>query len=406
MISVSYVLDKLRDVKLQDYLAVFPMTAALIMKPFYKNKYEGGWLVCEEPSEARDNGYHFFRYMCRSQKSRKCFYAIKKSSVDYEKVKELGNVIEYGSIQHWLAYFLCEYNISSQKGGKPNAALCAFMELNGIIKRRNIFLQHGIIINNLRWLYAECSQIDKFIVSTIPEYDYLEENFGYPKGTVTLTGMPRHDALHDIVVTPNRVLIMPTWRYWFNINSKKHKDIDCNFETSDYLKKWLEVLDNPKMAGMIEKYKLEVIFYPHRNMQKNLHAFSQVKTPITIASWERYDIQELLKTSALLITDYSSVFFDMVYMKKPVIFYQFDEEKYRNYQYGDGYFDYHNNAFGKTFEDCEGVMGELEKQIMHRFEPSEEFLEEHRRIFKYWDIKNSERIFNMLSAERICGDEI
>ena len=103
MISVSYVLDKLRDVKLQDYLAVFPMTAALIMKPFYKNKYEGGWLVCEEPSEARDNGYHFFRYMCRNQKSQKCFYAIKKSSVDYEKVKELGNVIEYGSIQHWLA---------------------------------------------------------------------------------------------------------------------------------------------------------------------------------------------------------------------------------------------------------------------------------------------------------------
>ncbi|WP_257940879.1 DegT/DnrJ/EryC1/StrS family aminotransferase [Bacteroides muris (ex Fokt et al. 2023)] len=80
-----------------------------------------------------------------------------------------------------------------------------------------------------------------------------------------------------------------------------------------------------------------------------------------IASWEKYDIQELLKSSAIMITDYSSVFFDMIYMKKPIIFYQFDEEKYRKYQYGEGYFDYHHNAFGNTCSSSDLVIKELEK---------------------------------------------
>lgn len=400
MISIKYVLDKIRDVKVQDYFALFPMTAALILKPFFKSKYGGTWLICEEPKEARDNGYHFFKYMCQEQEEQKCYYAIKKKSVDYNKVKDLGSIIEYGSIQHWIAYFLCEYNISSQKGGKPNSAVCAFMELSGRFKPRNIFLQHGIIINNLRWLYAENSKIEKFIVSTVPERDYLEKYFGYPKGTISLTGMPRQDALHEIDAVPARVLIMPTWRYWFNLNSKKHKDTDSNFETSEYLRKWLEILKSTRMEELIGKYQLEVIFYLHRNMQNHLHAFDKVIDQITIASWEKYDIQELLKTSSVLITDYSSVFFDMVYMKKPVIFYQFDEEKYRKYQYREGYFDYHNNFFGKTFSTCGGVMEELEKIINRNFQPSDEFIEEHQKIFKYWDNKNSERIFKMLSDNR------
>lgn len=37
--------------------------------------------------------------------SRMVVYAINKESVDYEKIKNLGEVIQYGSIKHW-AYYL------------------------------------------------------------------------------------------------------------------------------------------------------------------------------------------------------------------------------------------------------------------------------------------------------------
>ena len=71
MVDIKYVLDRIRDVKLKDYLSVFPMTAALLLRPFFKKKFEGAWLVCEEPAEARDNGYHFFQYMCERQSGQK-----------------------------------------------------------------------------------------------------------------------------------------------------------------------------------------------------------------------------------------------------------------------------------------------------------------------------------------------
>ena len=100
----------MRDVKFTDYLSLFPMMMAFILKPFYKKKYQGTWLICEEPLEARDNGYHFFKYMCENQQQQICYYAIKRKSVDAKKVEKIGKIIEYGSVQHWLAYFLCDYN--------------------------------------------------------------------------------------------------------------------------------------------------------------------------------------------------------------------------------------------------------------------------------------------------------
>ena len=372
------------------------MIVALLAKPVFKNKYGNSWLICEEPKEARDNGYHFFKYMSINHQDQKCYYAIKNKSVDAKKVQEIGETINYGSIQHWLAYFLCEYNISSQKGGKPNAALCAFFEMNGIFKPQNVFLQHGIIINNVRWLYADRSNFKYFITSTVKETKYIEENFGYPVGTIQMTGLPRFDALHDNDTIPNRILIMPTWRYWFNLKSKQSKDTDRSFSNSEYFKKWSEIINSREINDLIVKYDLEVIFYPHRNMQNHIDEFRSNNTKVKMASWINFDIQELLKTSAMLVTDYSSVFFDMVYMKKPVVFFQFDEEKYRRYQYGNGYFDYHTTVFGDYCQTAVEVVKSIEKYTRSEFMVSDAYLEEHKALFEKYDKKNSQRIYELL----------
>ena len=101
----------------------------------------------------------------------------------------------------------------------------------------------------------------------------------------------------------------------------------------------------------------------------------------------------------MMITDYSSVFFDMVYMKRPVIFYQFDGDTYRKYQYQEGWFDYSNNAFGNSFSECEDVINEMEKIVKSGFIPSERFLEEHQKMFSYYDNLNSERVYKMLKGK-------
>jgi CDP-glycerol glycerophosphotransferase len=397
MIKLSYILDRIRDVKPSDYLSVFPMTAAFLMKPFYKKKYAGAWLVCEEPAEARDNGYHFFKYMCEKQPQQKCFYAIKQKSVDAKKLWELGETIEYGSIRHWLAYFLCEYNISSQKGGKPNAPMCAFMEMNGIFKPQNVFLQHGITKDHAKWLYADKCKFKYFITAAIPEDQMIREDYGYPEGIVQLTGFPRYDALDSTDTKKNRVLIMPTWRYWFNLKSKGGDDVKEDFLQSDYLKKWLAFLNDQALEELADKYNLEIIFFLHRNMQRYIAAFSEVKKHINIASWKKYDIQKLIRTSAIMVTDYSSVYFDMIYMEKPILFYQFDEVEYRKYQYQEGWFDYHNNVFSDSYSEKDELINKLKDFAENKFIVDDNYLDGCRAIFKYLDTNNSKRIYELLS---------
>lgn len=395
MIDFKYFKSKIRDVKTGDLLSLFPMALALAVVPLYKKKYRKTWLVCEEKKEARDNGYWFFRKMAENHPEQKCIYAIDKKSVDYENVREYGEVIQYGSIIHWIVYFTCEYNISSQKGGKPNAALCAFLELNGLFRAHNVFLQHGVIINDLKWLYADRSAIDLFITSTIPEKAFVEARFGYPDGTIKLTGLSRFDNLHQNRTNNRQIVVMPTWRYWFNLKSKQAEEFDSDFESSEYYGKWKEFLQSEQLNALISEYGLKVIFYPHRNMQRFVSKMREgVKTKAIIASWEEYDIQELLLTSAMMITDYSSVFFDMIYMKKPVLFYQFDIEKFRLGQYEEGYFDYSDNCFGKSFRDLDLLMNGLSEIVERHFECDQQYLNEHKRIFPYYDTLNSERIYS------------
>ena len=64
-------------------LVVFPF--AIIAKLFLR----GYWLVCEDKNEARDNGYHFFKWVRENRPKQKIRYAICKKSPDYQKVKPL-----------------------------------------------------------------------------------------------------------------------------------------------------------------------------------------------------------------------------------------------------------------------------------------------------------------------------
>lgn len=214
MINLKYFRKKIKDVRIKDYCALFPMIIAKMVSPLFKRKYKDTWIICENENEARDNGYHFFKYLSINQPQQKCFYIISKKAKDYNKVKKLGQVITYGSVKHWILYYTAQYNISSQKGGKPNAAWCSFFELIGIFNPHNIFLQHGVIMNKCDWLMADRCCFDGFITSTNSEYQFVQDTFGYANKTVQLTGLPRFDNLHCNNVKSNRIIIMPTWRKW------------------------------------------------------------------------------------------------------------------------------------------------------------------------------------------------
>jgi len=370
-------------VALVQFFLVLPI--ALIAKIFIRDF----WLVYEDRMEARDNGYWFFKYVRENYPQQKIAYAIDRNSVDFEKVNKLGKTIQTGSWKHWFWYLTAKKLISSQNDGKPNDLACYIVEvLIPIWRNKRYFLQHGITINDGKWLYYSKTKFCLFVCGAKAEQDFVQEKLGYPNSVVQYLGFTRFDQLHNFKVDKDLILVMPSWRGWIARGLKK----DSDFPSTEYFIRWNEFLRSPELARILNKFDKNLLFFPHRNMQKYLHFFGSDCERIEIAGSEKYDIQEILKKSALMITDYSSVFFDFAYMKKPVLFYQFDEEEFRARQYQEGYFDYHNNPLGVWSGTIDDLLSLLEKRIQDGF-PNNDHVTE---FFELYDQNNCERNYRAI----------
>lgn len=392
-------MNRLKYVKIKDIFALvqffFVLPFALISKIFLRHY----WLICEDKNEARDNGYWLFKWITENHPEQKVIYAINKKCVDYNKVKDLGKVIQHGGLVHWFWYIVAEKNISSQKGGKPNAAVGYLFEVAiPIWKHKRVFLQHGITINNAKWLYYDCSKFNMFVTATAEETKFIKDVFGYPEEVIQCLGFTRFDNLHNKNVDKDLILVMPTWRRWLANPIKDNKKIDNinDFSQTEYCIKWNEFLNSKDLDELLQKTNKQILFYPHRNMQKFINNFSTTSDRIKIANANDYDIQDLLKKAGILITDYSSVFFDFAYMLKPVIFYQFDEAKFRENQYQEGYFDYKNNVIGRQVTELNELIELLKYNINNNFELSENKIQEIKSYFPYYDNKNCERNYEAI----------
>lgn len=390
-------LRQLKRVKLYEIIQIWKLPVSLLCVPFYRLYYKNLWIICEDKNEARDNGYWFFKYVREKYPNQECIYAISKNSPDFEKVNILGNTVEYGSLKHWIIYFTSTKKISSQKAGNPNAAIFYFLEVYGILKNKRIFLQHGIIGNNLKWLYYDTTKINRFICGAYPEYKYVKSTYGYPKGNVCYTGLCRFDGLH-VFSTKKIILLMPTWREWIADEDKRLKKYEGTtiIPETNYFISWIDFIKDKKIEWLSKKYAVKFIFFPHRNMQKYIKYFPISNEYIEIADARKYEVQELLKMAAMMVTDYSSVFFDMLYMKKPVSFYQFDYERFRLGQYEEGYFNYNNNPFGKSHRKKNDVFKDIEYYIKVNFSVSEEYLIAHKEYFQLYDQNNCKRVYDVV----------
>jgi len=396
--DIKRLITKARDANIHDYLSVFPMLVGLVVSPFFKKKYKETWGICERKDEARDNGYHFFKYITSEHPKQKCVYAIDKKCNDYKKVCGLGETVQYGSIKHWILYFTCKYLISSQ-AFHPDGYVCTFIERAGLFHPNHVFLQHGITINKPEYLQSNMRQTKYFITATPQETSFVVNELGYANDSVKMCGFSRFDALHDNHIKGKTIFIMPTWRKWLRFQSETHEDATNDILSSEYISKWREFLCDQKLRELIEQNNLEVVFYPHPNMLEFLRPDSFVPPYIKMADIKNDDIQELMKTSQLLITDYSSVFFDMVYMKRSVVFYQFDVEKFRKYHYEQGWFDYNTTSFGKAVSSSDNLVKEVRRIVEANFQVDQKFIDEHHKTFPLYDMMNSKRIYDLLLNE-------
>ncbi len=391
-------LGKLRRVKLGDLLHIVKFLAAWVISRFYRRKHKDLWLFCDSQMEARDNAYWLFLYVRENHPEQEAAYAISYASPDYGRVAKAGKTVQYGSLRHWVYYLTASRNISSQKNGKPNAAICYLLEVYGLLKNTRVFLQHGIITANLTFLYYKHTKMRLFVCSTYKEWNYVDSHYGYPRGWVQELGLCRFDRLHDFSVDKKQILVMPTWRMYIRneIHAPSQEKMEEKFRETEYFKHWDGLLRAEGFLRLLEEWDLRVVFYPHREMRRFLHAFEILHPRIAVASWPDHDVQELLKSSAYLITDFSSVAMDFAYMRKPLVYYQFDTKKFRESHHEAADFDFETEGFGPVCQTEGEVIRELMKAAGRGFENEEAYLERHRAYFDLWDAENCKRNYEAI----------
>lgn len=395
---MSEFIKRLKRVKIRELIDIWKLPVSLLCLPFFKLIHKDLWIICEDSNEARDNGYWIFKYIRKYHPEQDCIYAINYGSPDIKKVSDIGKTVKYGSLMHWILYLTATKKISSQKAGNPNAAIFYFLEVYGILNDNRIFLQHGVIKDDLKWLHYDVTKVGRFICGAYPEFKYVNENYGYPEGSVRYTGLCRFDGLHDFKSDKKLILIMPTWREWIADEDERLEKYEGtrNFQETNYFISWKNFILSPRIKEMSEKYDVQFLFFPHRNMQKYLGYFPKSNKYVEVAGADKYDVQQIMRIASMMITDYSSVFFDMIYMKKPITFYQFDYEMFRSGQYGEGYFKYNDNPFGISCRNEKAVFDEIERIVNNNFEVTEEYLEAHKNYFRLYDTDNCKRVYDVI----------
>ena len=357
--------------------------------------YQGVWLVGERGTDARDNGYWFYRYLRTEHPEINAYYVITADSSDAEKIAALGGAVQKGSFRHYLLYYCADYLVGTHvQPCAPDLMVHYHLASKGIRARgKQIFLQHGVIKDEMQWLHREHLYLDLFVCGAKPEYEYIRDTFGFAPGVAQYVGLARFDNLIRAKEHPSQkmILVMPTWR-------GSHYPSGEAFRGTQFYQAFQSLLDSPRLAQLLEQYDYQLVFYPHIEMQPHLSAFHTNSARVILANSSTHDVQQLLMNCSLLITDYSSVFFDVAYLEKPELYYQFDEEEFRQYHYQKGYFDYRQHGFGPVCTEESILLRELECYFQNGMQMHPEYRARVAAFFPLRDTQNCQRTFGVIRS--------
>ncbi|WP_181147971.1 CDP-glycerol glycerophosphotransferase family protein [Arthrobacter sp. MYb213] len=280
------------------------------------------WIVGELSYKAQDNALHLFRYLRTHRQDIDAYYVIDENSPDLRNFDTMDHVVFHGSKEHFELATRASRFVGTHHADYLYPT--RHQSFSARTRATRVFLQHGVM--GTKWMvpnYGKNSPgftTDLFMVSSEREKHYIVSDFLYSPEDVKVTGLSRFDSLlaNDIPTNKNMLLIIPTWRDWLQNEEA--------FLESAYLQEWKDLLSSPELAQMAAKHSLEVVFSLHPNMQHFREHFQD--TPARLIVQGEVDVQELIKTAAVMVTDYSSVAFDFSFLHKPVHYFQFDRARF------------------------------------------------------------------------------
>ena len=343
---------------------------------------------------AQDNGFYFFQYCMEHNVEKKLkhqiYFIIDPKSADYENVKPYeDHIIPFMSLKHMVYLLACRLMVSSDSKPHAYAWRCKESIIQPLIEKnkRLVFLQHGVIsLKKVDFFKASGNTVSLFVTSNQREHDIIVRELGYRPDQVIITGLTRWDVLRDrsAEVQGSHILVMPTWRNWLEDAS------DHAFRSSDYYRNYMELLNSPRLAAFLEQYDTYLDFYIHPKFRDYLSNFSVPGGRVRLIPFGSEPLNRLIMECKMLVTDYSSVCWDVYYQGKPCIFYQFDVDKYNEAQ--GAYIDLETELFGDRALNNDQLFALLEEEAAMGFQLKPKYAEMRKTSYAYLDHNNSQRV--------------
>lgn len=366
--------------------------AYYLLKPYWDSRHIQ--LVYEKfCMMAQDNGYYFFKHCMDHEEEKRqknhIYYVITKDAPDRKKLDAYqSRLVDFMSIRHMIYMIAAELLVSTDTRNH----LYAMRQRGSILKRYLrkkplVFLQHGVTaLKKVDFFYGKgkSGSCDLFVVTSDFEKKIIEDYFGYAEDEIVNSGFARWDVLEDKSEGLREILIMPTWRAWLeNVTLEEFKE-------SDYFHNYMELLNSPRFHSFLEKNDLLANFYLHSKFREFIQDFSVESDRIRLIVFGEEPANELMMRCKMLVTDYSSVCWDVFYLDKPVVFFQFDRDKYME-AHG-SYLDMDKELFGDCAQDVDGLLTHMERCADDRFVVRPEYEKMQKSFYKYFDDQNSRRI--------------
>lgn len=358
----------------------------MIGYPFFKNKKI--WFFMDRPYESGDNGLAIFKYAVKQDDEIDKYFILSPEDKDFKNIKKIGNVLPYKSFKHRYLAMFAENVITSHPdneiiypfwGGYPFLA--------GLLKSSTMFLQHGIMKDNIStWLNKSNMNLFLILVSTPKEYEAMfKYPFNYDKNIIQILGLPRYDTLEN-QKDKRQIIIMPTWRR--NLDHKSKEFVKKN----EFFKRFNSLINNEELILKAKENNYEIIFRPHPKVYEFIDLFDE--NDYVKIDYDKTDYQTLFNNGSLMVTDYSSVAFDFAYLYKPVLYYQYGEDYH--FDIDEGYFDYETMGFGEIVKTEEELINLIINYMENNCNIKEEY---HNRIdgfFIFHDRSNCKRAYDKI----------
>jgi len=224
-------------------------------------------------------------------------------------------------------------------------------------KTVELMLNHGIIglkrtrmkpLGEEKSVVEHAGSADLVVSSSEREARIKVEEWGIPADKILVTGLPRFDRLYELKekVRPSgdRILYMPTWRDW-----DTHK---VSLRNTALFGQMRSFLVDSGLSRFLREKGVVLQLSVHQRMRDFFEDFStEFRLENVEVLDQGIDLQDEILRSSLLVTDYSSVCWDFLFLGKPALFFQFDLEDYQ--EFTGSYLDLRKDLFGPVARNAE-----------------------------------------------------